>query len=160
MHVKREEPALRICEFGKSSWASTVNAGDLGLEGEAWGVGCGLRVDSDRDFFSRDEFEALDDPIPDLIAANTSPFNSVPRGPEAFSEVVSSPNSAISNFADGLILLKLVWGVLSLFPTSPWVDFSSLLSEALDNVVGTFLISSESSTLQTNSRFQYTKFLD
>lgn len=159
MHVKREEPALRIWEFGKSSWASTVNAGDPGPEDEEWGMGCGLWADADGDVFAWDESEVLNDPIPDLIAANTSPFNSVPRGPEALSEAVSSPNSEISNLADGLILLKLVWGVLSLAPTPPWVDFSSLLSEPLDKVVGTFLISSRSSTLQINSWFQYTKCL-
>lgn len=94
--------------------------------------------------------EACLEALPDFIASSTSPFKRVCRGPDAFNEDASSPCSAISNLADGLILLKLVLGVLSLCSTAS-ADFSSLTSPFLDISAGTFLISSGSSTLQINN---------
>ena len=41
------------------------------------------------------------EPAPDAIAAKTSPFRSVPRGPETLNEDMSSSNSARRRLTDG-----------------------------------------------------------
>jgi hypothetical protein len=88
---------------------------------------------------------------PDLNAAKTSPFNSVPRGPDALSEDASSPCSLISILAAGLIrlttdlcsdtLATLLYGALS-------VDCSSFCSPPKEVSAGILFISSRSSTLE------------
>lgn len=108
-------------------------------EGEAW------EPIGDGGIFSFEE--ELEDPIPDFIAAKTSPFSKVPRGPDAFNVDASNPNSVINNFADGLILVKLDFSALTTFLDSCSCGFSFFTSEPL-TLAFTISMSSGSSTFQ------------
>ena len=133
---------LRIWLLGISSNDSDCCKWDLSgdAEGEAWEWTGGGGILSFE--------EELEDPIPAFIAAKTSPFSRVPRGPDAFSVDASNPNSVISNFADGLILVKLDFSALTSFLDSCCCGFSFLISEPLLTLAFTISMSSGSSTLQ------------
>lgn len=136
------KPTLRIWLLGKSSKESVcfedLDSVDVGAEvfGCTWADGVVFSLD-----------ETIVDPSPDLIAAKTSPFSSVPWAPDAFNDDVSNPCSVISNFAAGLILLTLVFSDLVASLVSWWIGFSSLTAEPLKTAFFTISKSAASSTL-------------
>lgn len=148
--IIKDKLALRIWLFGKSSYKSLRDVGtdnrgglDPADDGGCW---------EDIDKFSLDISEVCEEPARDFIAERTSPFKSVPWGPDDFNEDVSNPNSFISNFAEGLILLKVIFSVLSFFNVSSCIDFS-FFAVLLDTVEGMFFISSWSSTCNVKYGF-------
>lgn len=143
------KPTLRIWLLGKSSKESDCCMWDF----------VSFDVMGDGTVFSWDG-GTLEDLIPDFIAAKTSPFSSVPWGPDAFNKETSSLCSAIRAFAEGLILLtELLCASTSFLMFLP-TGFSFFKPELLLTAFFTISISAASSTLtkQPALRFSHGKY--